>query len=151
MAAVWTALLAGIPSTESLLRSSLLQCQATALARGTLTLSHPPDVYVDTPRNIATLKAVLKTVTGAALEVRFVQTESVPDPVVLSPTRSPSRETTRPASPEPRPAESRPRTVAPVQLNKEDFLNDPLVRQALEVFKGRIIEVRAASEGVAPE
>ncbi len=151
VAAVWTALLAGIPPTESLLRSSLLQCQATALARGTLTLSYPPEVYVETPRNIATLKAVLKAVTGAALEVRFVQTEAAPEPVTLSPTRAPSRETSRPASTEPRPADSRPKTVTPVQLNKEDFLNDPLVRQALEVFKGRIIEVRAASEGVAPE
>ena len=28
-------------------------------------------------------------------------------------------------------------------LNAEDFKNDPLIQKALEVFKGRIIEVRS--------
>ena len=31
----------------------------------------------------------------------------------------------------------------PVILNKEDFQNDPLIKKALELFKGEIIEVRA--------
>jgi hypothetical protein len=94
---------------------------------------------------------VLKAATGVALDVRFVQTEVVSDPIVLTPTAPPPRETARPSPAESRSPEARPKPVAPVQLNKEDFLNDPLVRQALEVFKGRIIEVRGAAEGIAPE
>jgi len=33
--------------------------------------------------------------------------------------------------------------VGPTQLNVEEFKNDPLIQKALEIFKGRIIEVRA--------
>jgi DNA polymerase-3 subunit gamma/tau len=149
--AVWKALLAGIPATEPLLRSSLLQCRPTSLMKGALTLTHPADVYIETPRNVASLKSVLKAATGVALDVRFVQTEAVSDPIVLNPTAPPPREAVRPSPVEPKSPEARPKPVAPVQLNKEDFLNDPLVRQALEVFKGRIIEVRGATEGIAPE
>jgi DNA polymerase III subunit gamma/tau len=36
-----------------------------------------------------------------------------------------------------------PARPAPVQLSKEDFKNDPLIKRALEIFKGQIVEVRA--------
>jgi hypothetical protein len=45
-----------------------------------------------------------------------------------------------------KPTEAKPKAGAPVLLNKDEFLNDPLIRQALEVFKGRIMEVRGPSE-----
>ena len=32
---------------------------------------------------------------------------------------------------------------APVAFNKEEFKNDPLIKKALEVFKGTIVEVRS--------
>ena len=38
-------------------------------------------------------------------------------------------------------AEARP--VKPVAASKEDFKNDPLIKQALEIFKGQIVEIRA--------
>jgi hypothetical protein len=42
-----------------------------------------------------------------------------------------ARTGSEPAKPEPRP------------FNKEEFKNDPLIQKALEVFKGRIVEVRS--------
>jgi hypothetical protein len=33
--------------------------------------------------------------------------------------------------------------VAASVLSKEDFKNDPLIKKALEIFKGTIVEVRA--------
>ncbi len=33
--------------------------------------------------------------------------------------------------------------LAAVPFNKDDFKNDPLIRKALEIFKGQIVEVRA--------
>ncbi len=151
---VWKALLAGIPANESLLRSSLQSCLPTQLSRGVLTVSHPADVYVDTPRNQTTLKAVLRSLGPNLGEVRFVQSEAAPstEAITLTPTAPPPpREPVRSPSPESKAPESKPRPAQPVLLNKEEFLNDPLVRQALEVFKGRIIEVRAASDPVAGE
>jgi hypothetical protein len=43
--------------------------------------------------------------------------------------------------------DARPKPAAPIVLDKEEFLNDPLIRQALDVFKGRILEVRGPAEG----
>jgi hypothetical protein len=48
---------------------------------------------------------------------------------------------------DPKVADSKPKPAAPILIDKEEFLNDPLIRQALEVFKGRILEVRAPAEG----
>ena len=31
---------------------------------------------------------------------------------------------------------------APMALNKNDFKDDPLIKRALEVFRGQIVEVR---------
>ena len=142
---LWSALMAGLPSSESLLRSALLQCRPASVTKGVLTISHPSDVYVETPRNVATLKSVLKSATGLPMEVRFHQTEAVSEPATEAPPQPVSRESARPSPSEPKGPESKPKPAAPVQLNKDEFLNDPLVRQALEVFKGRILEVRAAS------
>jgi hypothetical protein len=33
--------------------------------------------------------------------------------------------------------------AAPTAFNKDDFKNDPLIKKALEIFKGTIVEVRA--------
>jgi hypothetical protein len=33
--------------------------------------------------------------------------------------------------------------AAPSKFSKEDFKNDPLIKKALEIFKGTIVEVRA--------
>jgi hypothetical protein len=42
-----------------------------------------------------------------------------------------------PASEPPKPPQE------PASFKKEDFKNDPLIKNALEVFKGRIVEVRS--------
>ena len=53
----------------------------------------------------------------------------------------------RPDAPEPVPAakppEPRPAKPAPVQLDKDAFRDDPLIKQAVEVFKAQLIAVRA--------
>jgi len=58
------------------------------------------------------------------------QAETASAPAALAP-----RATT---TPEPHPAKN-----DPPPITKEDFKNDPLVKQALEIFKGTIVEVRA--------
>ncbi|MCX6869501.1 MAG: DNA polymerase III subunit gamma/tau [Verrucomicrobia bacterium] len=147
--AVWQVLMAQLPHSEGLLRAALQQSRAESWSRDTLTIAHPPEAYLDTARNIGTLQTVLQTITGKKVTLRFVVSESlsVPEPVVpvLSPATSP-RESARPSASEVKPTEAKPKAVAPVLLNKDEFLNDPLIRQALEVFKGRIMEVRGPSE-----
>jgi hypothetical protein len=62
-------------------------------------------------------------------------------------TAASTRQSARSSAAEVKPPEAKPKAVAPILLNKDDFLNDPLIRQALEVFKGRIMEVRGPAEG----
>ena len=45
-----------------------------------------------------------------------------------------------PAPSAPAPVKEKP---APMAFSKDDFKNDPLIKKALEVFKGTIVEVRA--------
>ena len=148
--AVWQVLLAQLPPSEGLLRATLQQSRAENWVRGTLTIAHPPDAYLDTARNVATLQSVLLTITGKTVTLRFVASENlaVPEPTVpvAAPSAS-SRESSRSSATESKPLEAKPKPAAPILLNKEEFLNDPLIRQALEVFKGRILEVRGSSEG----
>ena len=147
---VWQALLAQVPSTEGLLRSALLQSRAENWSQGTLTIAHPPDAYLDTSRNTATLQAILQRVAGGRVSLRFVASESLATPEPSRPVAAspvPPREIARTVTAEAKPMDVRPKPAAPVLLDKEEFLNDPLIRQALEVFKGRILEVRGPAEG----
>jgi DNA polymerase-3 subunit gamma/tau len=147
--AVWQVLMAQLPHSEGLLRAALLQSRAESWSRDTLTIAHPPEAYLDTVRNIGTLQTVLQTITGKRVSLRFVVSESlsVPEPAAsgVGPAAS-ARDIARPSAPEVKPTEAKPKAGAPVLLNKDEFLNDPLIRQALEVFKGRIMEVRGPSE-----
>jgi len=147
--AVWQVLMAQLPHSKGLLRAALLQSRAESWSRDTLTIAHPPEAYLDTVRNIGTLQTVLQTITGKRVSLRFVVSESlsVPEPAAsgVGPAAS-ARDIARPSAPEVKPTEAKPKAGAPVLLNKDEFLNDPLIRQALEVFKGRIMEVRGPSE-----
>jgi len=147
--AVWQVLMAQLPHSEGLLRAALLQSRAESWSRDTLTIAHPPEAYLDTVRNIGTLQTVLQTITGKRVSLRFLVSESlsVPEPAAsgVGPAAS-ARDSARPSAPEVKPTEAKPKAGAPVLLNKDEFLNDPLIRQALEVFKGRIMEVRGPSE-----
>ncbi len=148
--AVWQVLLAQLPPSEGLLRATLQQSRAENWVRGTLTIAHPPDAYLDTARNVATLQSVLLTITGKTVTLRFVASENLAVPESTVPVAAPSassRESSRSSATESKPLEAKPKPAAPILLNKEEFLNDPLIRQALEVFKGRILEVRGSSEG----
>ncbi len=147
--AVWQVLMAQLPHSEGLLRAALQQSRAESWSRDTLTIAHPPEAYLDTVRNIGTLQTVLQTITGKRVSLRFVVSESlsVPEPAASGVGLAASaRESARPSAPEVKPMEAKPKAGAPVLLNKDEFLNDPLIRQALEVFKGRIMEVRGPSE-----
>ena len=41
-----------------------------------------------------------------------------------------------------KPPEPKPGKAAPVQLDKDAFRNDPLIQQAVEIFKAQLIAVR---------
>ena len=153
-AAVWEQLLAALTPDDMMLRAALPRCSAVSLIRGTLRIRHPENDLLETTRNVATLKARLLSATGFALDVSFEAGPAVPhqDELLPPPPPRPAAEPRpgtatgadpkspktngAPAAPAPAPAPT------PMLLSKEDFINDPAIRAALEIFKGQIIEVR---------
>jgi hypothetical protein len=105
---------------------------------------------VDNTRNHALLTTKLAELGHANAMIKFIKAEApagwertvaapapVPDsakPAAINAAKKPVEATTSPA------AEKK---TAPIAFNKEDFKNDPLIKKALEIFKGTIIEVRA--------
>ncbi len=143
--AAWAALLGALTPADAMLRTVLDQSAPLSLVRGTLTIGHPETVMVETPRNTASIKARLLAATGQAFDLRFETTApttpTMPELLPVAPKPTP-----RPAPPKPEtkaPETAKP--PSPIAFTKEEFLNDPLIKQALEIFKGQIVEIRAES------
>jgi DNA polymerase III subunit gamma/tau len=68
--------------------------------------------------------------------------ETAPAPAPATPAQQVRGATARSAQLPPLPGKQP--KQAPAPFNKEEFKNDPLIRRALEVFKGQIVEVRAS-------
>jgi len=143
--AVWSALLGVVTPDDGILHSCLQRCSAVSLIRGNLRIRHPENEMVDTPRMVATLKARLFAATGHALDVSFEAGPAAPPPPTAAPAPARAPEPSPAARPAGAPSNT-PTAPAPapeaVPFNKDEFLNDPAIRMALDVFKGRIVEVR---------
>ncbi|HTI70791.1 MAG TPA: DNA polymerase III subunit gamma/tau [Candidatus Limnocylindria bacterium] len=153
-AEIWNRLLATVGPQEKFLLSWLSTSQAKELAGGIFTIECAPENadLLASSKNIAILETKLKEAGFPTLRVRVVPGKV--EEIELTPTMAPTRNggATPPARPDAKPAaEAKPAKPAIVTLSKDEFLSDPLIKQALELFKGQIIEVRAPgnAEGAA--
>ncbi len=94
--------------------------------------------FLDPKRDEPLLTAKLSELGVGDVTVKLVPlaataTEAAPKPAAAAPRPAPAAK-----PPEPKPAK-----VAPVQLDKEAFKNDPLIQAAVEIFKAQLLEVRA--------
>ena len=93
---------------------------------GILTIGFDPEFaerreFVDTTRNREILQAKLKEKLHTEISVKFETADSV--------------------APAPKPVAAASKPPVPT-ANAGDFKNDPLIKKALEIFKGQIVEVR---------
>jgi DNA polymerase-3 subunit gamma/tau len=79
--------------------------------------------FADRPRNIEVLQAKLKEKLRMDVALKFE--------VVKSATPTPARTPSAPV-----------KGAEPAKTNLDEFKNDPLIKKALEIFKGTIVEVR---------
>jgi hypothetical protein len=131
-----------------------------SFARNVLTIGFPPEfedhiALVDNSRNHALLQAKMAELGQSSAQVKFIRAERPQDrPIASTPALalSPAPVKTQAAATDTEMAMPKPLPVSPspsrdkpvvVPFNKDDFKNDPLIQKALEVFKGRIVEVRA--------
>ena len=142
MQAVFKALLAKLSPTQRIMIAEGRPVSMTA-TRLTIGISSEHFGLLDPRRDEPQLTAKLSELGFGDRFVSLVALEVDPTPAggaSATPTTAPSP---RPTAPPPKPIEAKPVKVAPVQLNREEFLKDPLIQQALDVFKGQLVDVRA--------
>jgi hypothetical protein len=142
--ALFQALIARLPPTQ---RIMLAEGRAISLTDRRLTIGVPAEHFglLDPRRDEPALTAKLSELGVGDLGVSLVALDPpAPTPPAAGaiPASTPSQPS-RPVAAPPKPVETKPAKVVPLQLNREDFLTDPLIQQALDVFKGQLVEVRA--------
>jgi DNA polymerase-3 subunit gamma/tau len=148
---IWTQLMQLLKQKNSFTRSLFNDAFPVSLDAKFLVIgfdSSMPDhlSMVDNSKNRQLLEGCLKELGHTQISVKFALSKApagwVP-PVEAAPEPSPAKPVANtPVSPAAA-VEPKKEKVVPVILNKDDFKNDPLIKKALEVFKGEIIEVRA--------
>ncbi|MBK9139988.1 MAG: DNA polymerase III subunit gamma/tau [Verrucomicrobia bacterium] len=148
LGALWASLLEAVGRVSPFARSYLVKAFPAGFDGKTFTIGFEPEFeeylgLVDSSKNRALVKTKLKELGAGDAEVRFVK---APRPV--GPSAAPRTEPVPPApervsappsanaaaSPAPRPRTEK--------LDPADFKNDPLIKEALEIFRGQIVEVR---------
>ena len=155
---MWTRLIDAVGRVSAFTRGYLLDAHPVSFEKNVLVIGFDPEFedhlgLVDNSRNHTLLTTKLGELGHANAMIKFVKAEApagwqrpaaapptpaaTPKPAAAAPAAAKAAETTSTPSPA---AEKKP---APVAFNKDDFKNDPLIKKALEVFKGTIVEVRA--------
>jgi DNA polymerase-3 subunit gamma/tau len=151
---IWRDLLDAVGRASPFTRGYLVEAHPVSLERNVLTIGFDPEFadHIDLVNNQKThsiLQTKLADLGHANTQIKFVQAEA--------PAGWAEARTAEPPAPARAPLQANPAAVAlpsaaPVAprqdkapaapLRAEEFRNDPLIRQALEIFRGRIVEVR---------
>ena len=146
LAALWAQLIEAVGRASPFARGYLSNAFPVAFEQGKLTIGFPPEfadqiILVDSPKNHALIQAGLRELGQGEAQVKFVRASAPAAPPVApppAPTKPAAPQAASPAVPPPAKAEK----PKPEKLDPADFKDDPLIKQALEIFRGRIIEVR---------
>ncbi len=151
-----------VASASPLSRGALQTGQPVSLEKGVLTVAFPASLenqlsLIDTDRSRKTIETRIAE-WGRTVTLRFIRSGSLLAPTPAAPA-SPSTSSpapARPAAPATPPAPAKPATpaaarpatekVVPIKIDPVEFKNDPLIKEALELFKGTLVEIRRAEE-----
>ena len=148
---LWPNLVEAIGRASPFARSYFIEAHPVSFAKNVLTIGFDPEfadhiAMVDNVKNHTLIATKLAELGHPGAQVKIVKAER-PDTFVAPapPALPPEAPTTKPgnAAPVPRAATPAPAPAKPMQLDPTEFKNDPLIKKALEVFKGTIVEVRA--------
>jgi DNA polymerase-3 subunit gamma/tau len=148
--ALWAALADAVVRAKPLIGAYLANAYAISLSKNTLAVGFDAE-FEDQMGLVdqALLEAKLLELGHPNIHIKFIKaaaparaTAAPPtQPAPTSPNPAPAAKVSAPnPNPVAAPAKEKP---VPVPFNKDDFKNDPLIKKALEIFKGQIVEVRA--------
>ncbi len=158
--ALWPQLLEAVGRVSPFTRSYLLEAFPVSHVGSIFTIGFEPEFadhieLVNNSKNIELLQTKLKELGRPGTYVKFVKATAPVDRAKPAPARAPEPQRATPAPSQPSPATpngapppaaraaATPPPAPPVQLNAADFKDDPLIQKALELFRGRIVEVRS--------
>jgi DNA polymerase-3 subunit gamma/tau len=151
---LWAGLLEGVGRTSQFTRTYLLEAHPVSFDRNVFTIGFGPEFeghigLVDSESTHSLLQTKLADLGHPNVKFKFIKAAAPERPAPPNPAPQPAP--TAPAAPAPVKAAAPPAAVAApakdkstsVPATQEDFKNDPLIRKALEIFKGQIVEVGA--------
>jgi DNA polymerase III subunit gamma/tau len=146
---LWTQLLEAVGRASPFTRSYLLEAHPVSWDGKTFTIGFDPEFadhleLVDTPRNRTLLQTKLSELGCGEVQLRLIKADAPPrlerNSTAVLPDAAPAPSTpSTPTGQTARPVRAAPASVR--QPDPADFKNDPLIRKALEVFKGQIVEI----------
>ena len=148
---LWSQLLEAVGRVSQFTRGYLLEAHPVSLANKLFTIGFDPEFadhigLVDNAKNHAVLQTKLSELGHPHCQVKFIKAEA-PARAASSQPPSVAPAPTKAAAPagaiKPIPGATKSDKPQPFVFDKEGFKNDPLIKQALEIFKGTIVEVRA--------
>jgi DNA polymerase III subunit gamma/tau len=130
----WAYAVEHLGKVTPLAKSYLVGTRPLGLKDGVLRIGFDPEFadrkeFADKPRNIEVLRAGLKEKLEMNVALKFEVSEAVSG-------SAPRASAAAPAKP------AAGRAGDPGKKNADDFKNDPLIKKALEIFKGTIVEVK---------
>ncbi|MBI4660251.1 MAG: DNA polymerase III subunit gamma/tau [Verrucomicrobia bacterium] len=149
LARIWKHVIEAVGRVSPFARSYLLEAHPVSMSNNVLTIGFDPEFadhlgLVDNSKNRTLIQTKLQELGCGEVLVKFVV--SNPPANWVAPAVSPN-DSGLAAGPKITPTSSTPEAppakTGDSPTTKEDFKNDPLIKQALEIFKGTIVEVRA--------
>jgi len=149
LSGLWSQLVEAVGRVSPFTRSYLVDAHPVSFEKNLLVIGFDPEFedhlgLVDNSRNHTLIQTKLAELGHHGAMIKFVKAEAPVGwerPAAASTPASAKVESIVPTN---KPAPAAPeKKIAPVQFNKNDFKDDPLIQKALEIFKGQIVEVRA--------
>ena len=153
---IWSQLVEATGRVSPFMKTYLLESHPVSINKTLFTIGFDPEFkdhqsLVDTAKNRTILETKMHEMGHHGISVRFVQAEAPAHrarPVSApasdhSHSRPQSTSARSDAGAKSSPGSPPPTQSGPVTFSKEEFKNDPLIKKALEIFKGTIVEVRA--------
>jgi DNA polymerase III subunit gamma/tau len=158
LAGLWVQLLEAVGRASPFTRTYLLEAHLVSFLKNVFTIGFDPEFedhlgLVDNARNHTLLQTKLAELGHPNVQIKFVKAEAparrvaAPAEPAAPPEPAPASgippKATGPKKPSAAPVSPAREKLAAVPFSKDDFKNDPLIKKALEIFKGQIVEVRA--------
>jgi DNA polymerase-3 subunit gamma/tau len=153
---LWHKIVEAVGRASPFTRSYLLEAHPVSFGKNLLTIGFDPEFaehleLVDNAKSRTLIQTKLGEFGFPSAQVKFVKAESPVKRVAPPPPGPGSAPRPPTAGATDHPANAGKEAAIPstnaksgsVPFNKDDFKNDPLIRKALEIFKGQIVEVRA--------